>query len=263
MLYFPTVSVIRDPGYFNIWTDAFENIWNYFLRIETQKWFKIFVFWWTLDSSMYCFPSWTHNVTGNVSESSFYCRNFWEIFHSGNGDSGWPDDCLWLVFAFQPPDFWSYVLLLRKSMKITRLPGSFPPPTPASLSSFYTSLAVHGGPWCANHWIYLSLSWLWGALDNLLGLFSSLASYCMAALPGQATGEKRVGTGMCRVLLGMKAFSPSAFLILQSSNGLSWVWRHMRVNCKLLSGTSSRSVKGADHFLGLPALYFLYTLGHV
>ena len=32
MLYFPTVSVIRDPGYFNIWTDAFENIWNYFLE---------------------------------------------------------------------------------------------------------------------------------------------------------------------------------------------------------------------------------------
>lgn len=130
MLYFPTVSVIRDPGYFNIWTDAFENIWNYFLRIEIQKWFKIFIFWWTLDSSMYCFPSWTHNVTGNMSESSFYCRNFWEIFHSDNGNSGWPDDCLWLVFAFQPPDFWSYVLVLRKSMNITRLPGSFPPPPP-------------------------------------------------------------------------------------------------------------------------------------
>ena len=135
MLYFPTVSVIRDPGYFNIWTDAFENIWNYFLRIEIQKWFKIFIFWWTLDSSMYCFPSWIHNVTGNVSESSFYCRNFWEIFHSGNGDSGWPDDCLSLVCAFQPPDFWSYVLLLRKSMKITRLPGSSP--SPPRLSFFF------------------------------------------------------------------------------------------------------------------------------
>lgn len=52
-----------------------------------------------------------------------------------------------------------------------------------------------------------------------LGLFSSLASYCMAALPGQATGEKRVGTGMCRVLLGMKQPLPLCLPILQSSNG--------------------------------------------
>lgn len=207
---------------------------------------KIFIFWWTLDSSMYCFPSWIHNVTGNVSESSFYCRNFWEIFHSGNGDSGWPDDCLSLVCAFQPPDFWSYVLLLRKSMKITRLPGSSPSPPRLSFFFLYFPSCSLRSMVCQSqdivchclvsgeHWVIF--------LDCFLPL-SSLASYCVAALPGQATGEKRVGTGMCRVLLGMEAFSLSAFLILQSSNGLSWVWPQMRVNCKLLSGIFSRSFK--------------------
>ena len=246
---------------------AFSMIQQMFLRIETQKWFKTCIFWWTLDSSMYCFPSWIYNVTDNVSEPSFYCRNFWEIFQSGNGDSGWPDDCLWLLCAFQSPDFWFYVLLLRKSMKITRLPGSSPYPAP-HLSFFFLyfpscSLRYHGMPVAGYN---LSWSCLWEALDNLLGLFSSHAFPLLLAWQlclGKQQVGKGAGMGMCRVLLGMEAFSPSAFLILQSGKGLSWAWSQMRVNCKMLSGTFSRSLKGADDLLGLPALYFLYTSGHV
>ena len=150
MLYFPTVSVIRDPGYFNIWTDAFENIWNYFLRIEIPKWLKYSYFGGLLIHRCTAFPvgfimslamCQSPRFTAETSEKYFTLVTETQVDQM--------TACHWYVpssLLISGPMFFC-------SENLWKLLDYLDPPPlpPASLSSFCTSQAVHWGPWCASH----------------------------------------------------------------------------------------------------------------
>lgn len=142
---------LGNPGYFNIYSNGFETIWGYFVRMETQKWVKICIFVDSIHTDALCF--WLgvsiHNATGNLAECPFYrrvgVRNtvFW-VVRSGPcciSDEPMAGRCI--------PVSWLRSLWPRKLMKIISLPrSSFPASQLLSLllSSFLASSAVRWGP---------------------------------------------------------------------------------------------------------------------
>lgn len=219
----PTTS-LGNPGYFNIYSNGFETIWGYFVRMETQKWVKICIFvdpWFILT---HCVSGWAclfttppviwqsaHFIAESVLEILF--SGLHKVAHVVQVMSPWPEG------AFQSLDSGPVLFGRENLWKLYHCLDPLALLPNISLSSFLLSLLPRlfvRVPQRATRWIYsVMVPCLWGTFGSLLEMLSSfafwdtnLSSDSMVVLRGWANGSEqgRQGpTGEGEGLLGSYA----------------------------------------------------------